>query len=105
MRSLDFWRGVDRALSYLSIVISTQPEFLGGTGNEYRLFVMKPSKAFLRNSSGKWTQSSRDGQLMFTREVPYRGVVVLMGDTQELLGVSGFDEGEQAIALLETLVR
>jgi hypothetical protein len=66
---------------------------------------MKPSKAFLRNGSGKWTQSSRDKQLMFTREVPYRGVVVLMGDTQQLIGVSGFEEGEQAIALLETLVR
>ena len=74
-------------------------------GNEYRLFVMKPSKAFLRNDSGKWTQSSRDGQLMFTREVPYRGVVVMLGDTQQLIGVSGFDEGEQATALLETLVR
>jgi len=42
---------------------------------------------------------------MFTREVPYRGVVVLMGDTQQLIGVSGFEEGEQATALLETLVR
>lgn len=74
-------------------------------GHEYRLFVMKPSKAFLRNDSGKWTQSSREGQLMFTREVPYRGVVVMLGDTQQLIGVSGFDEGEQATALLETLVR
>jgi hypothetical protein len=74
-------------------------------GDEYRLFVMKPSKAFLSNGSGKWMQSSRGEQLMYTREIPYRGVVVLLGDTRQLIGVSGFDDGEEATALLETLVR
>ena len=74
-------------------------------GNEYRLFVMKPNAAFLRNERGKWTQTEHDGRAVFTREVPYRGVVVLMGDQERLLGVSGVEEIELATGLLISLLR
>lgn len=73
-------------------------------GHGYRLFVMKPGAAFLGNESGKWARSERDGRLMFTREIPYRGVVVLMGSPERLIGVSGFEEVEPATALLATLL-
>jgi len=74
-------------------------------GHGYRLFVMKPNAAFLRNESGKWTQSKHDGRLVFTREIPYRGVVVLMGEGERLIGVSGVDGIEAAIVLLAALLR
>lgn len=73
-------------------------------GNEYGLFVMKPTDAFLRNESGKWTSSAPGKPLTFTREIPYRGVVVLMGDSEQLIGVSGCKDVEQAAALLKKLV-
>ena len=69
-------------------------------GAAYRLFVMKPNAAFLRNDSGKWAQSEHDGRLMFTRQIPYSGVVVLLGDEERLIGVSGVDEIEAAIEVL-----
>jgi hypothetical protein len=70
---------------------------------EYRLFVMKPNPAFLRNESGKWTTSEREGQTLFSRQVPYSGVVVLLGDDESLLGVSGLDKVEPAVELLTSL--
>jgi hypothetical protein len=75
-----------------------------GGGQEYRLFVMKPSAAFLRNENGKWDQSELDGRMVFSRAVPYQGVVVLLGDKEQLLGVSGFEENEPATKLLTSLV-
>ena len=74
-------------------------------GNGYRLFVMKPSAAFLRNESGKWEKSQRDGRMMFMRDIPYRGVVVLMGDQERLIGVSGLEGIEPAMELLTVLLR
>jgi len=74
-------------------------------GDEYRLFVMKPNAAFLRNDGGKWARSKQDDRLLFSRSVPYRGVVVLLGDEERLLGVSGLEEIEQATALLTTLLQ
>lgn len=74
-------------------------------GNGYRLFVMKPNAAFLRNESGKWEKSQRDGRMMFTREIPYRGAVVLMGDEKQLIGVSGLEGVESATELLTVLLR
>lgn len=74
-------------------------------GKEYRLFVMKPGKSFLSNEGGKWAQSEVDGRLLFTRTIPYRGVVVLMGDQERLTGVAGFEEIEPATALLASLMQ
>ena len=79
-------------------------DYKDADGNEYGLFVMKPTDAFLRNESGKWTSSAPGEPLMFTREIPYRGVVVLMGDSEQLIGVSGLQGVEQAAALLKTLI-
>jgi hypothetical protein len=73
-------------------------------GKTYRLFVMTPPAAFLRNGRGKWSQSEQDGRLTFSREVPYRGVVVLMGDREQLVGVSGLETVAQATAVLEPLL-
>ena len=66
---------------------------------------MKPGAAFLRNDGGKWARSEQDGRLLFSRSIPYRGVVVLLGDEESLLGVSGLEEVEQATALLTTLLQ
>jgi len=74
-------------------------------GNEYRLFVMKPSAAFLNNERGKWVQTEHDGRLVFTREIPYRGIVVLMGDQERLLGVSGVENLDAATELLTSLLQ
>ena len=71
--------------------------------NLYALFVMNPTAAFLRNESGKWKQSNRGDQQVFTREIPYRGVVVLMGTEKQLTGVSGISDSERATVLLESL--
>jgi hypothetical protein len=72
-------------------------------GDEYRLFVMKPSAAFLRNEGGKWTQSEQEGQMLFSRTVPYSGVVVLLGDEERLVGVSGLEKVKSATELLVSL--
>ncbi len=80
-------------------------DYKDADGNEYELFVMKPTDAFLRNETGKWTSSAPGEPLTFTRQIPYRGVVVLMGDSEQLIGVSGFKEVEQAAALLKTLIQ
>ena len=72
-------------------------------GDEYRLFVMKPGAAFLRNEDGKWTQSEQDGQMLFSRKVPYSGVVVLLGDEERLVGVSGLEKVKSATELLVSL--
>jgi hypothetical protein len=74
-------------------------------GDEYRLFVMKPRASFLRNESGKWAQSEHGGKLLFSRKVPYSGVVVLLGDEERLIGVSGMDKIEPATELLASLLQ
>lgn len=79
-------------------------DYADGTGREYSLFVMKPGTAFLRNESGKWTRAEADGRLTFHRKVPYRGVVALMGDQEQLLGVAGLENLAQATAVLEPLL-
>lgn len=71
--------------------------------SEYRLFVMKPSAAFLRNETGKWTQDELEGKSLYSRQVPYSGVVVLLGDEEQLLGVSGLDKVESATELLTSM--
>jgi len=72
-------------------------------GGEYRLFVMKPSASFLRNENGRWTKSEHKGRTLYSRQVPYSGVVVLLGDEEQLLGVSGLDQVEPAADLLMSL--
>ncbi len=73
-------------------------------GVEYKLFVMKPSKTFLKNSNRKWTLEDRpEGGLLLWRKIPYTGVVVLLGDQEQLLGVAGFEDRESAVNLLESL--
>lgn len=71
---------------------------------EYRLFVMAPSKTFLKGIDKKWTRSEgKPDSLLLWREIPYEGVVVLMGDEKQLLGVAGFEDFKTASALLESL--
>ena len=65
--------------------------------------VMKPSAAFLRNETGKWTQDEHEGKSLYSRQVPYSGVVVLLGDEEQLLVVSGFDKVESATELLTSM--
>ena len=72
-------------------------------GEVYRLFVMKPSRSFLRNEGGKWTQSEHEGRLMYTRSIPYRGVVVLLGDEERMTGVSGFGTVAVATEVLDRI--
>lgn len=78
-------------------------DYKGAADQEYRLFVMKPSAAFLRNDNGKWNQSEQDGQMLFSREVPYSGVVVLRGGEERLIGVSGLEDVKSATKLLTSL--
>lgn len=80
-------------------------DYAGEGGAEYRLFVMTPSAAFLRNDSGKWDCTEVDGKSRFARSIPYRGVVVLLGDQQRLMGVSGPEEVEAATVLLLPLMK
>jgi len=80
-------------------------DYKDASDQEYCLFVMKPGAAFLRNDDGKWTQSEQDGRLLFTRTIPYRGVVVLMGDEERLIGVSGLEGIEPATELLSSLMQ
>ena len=80
-------------------------DYKTGEVQEYRVFVMKPGATFLRNEAGKWTQSEQDGRMLFTRKVPYRGVVVLVGDQKEMIGVSGFESVVRATELLESLLK
>lgn len=71
-------------------------EYEGG----HQFFVMRPSSAFLRNERGKWTVTENGPHLTFVREIPYRGLVVLMGDKEQLVGVSGVKTMEEATDLL-----
>ena len=80
-------------------------EYRSAEGKEYGLFITKPTAALLRNDASKWTESNHDEHLVYTREIPYRGLVVLMGDREQLIGVTGFSDVAQATALLETLMR
>ncbi|MCP4573681.1 MAG: hypothetical protein GY838_15085 [bacterium] len=80
-------------------------DYRGEDGAEYRLFVMTPSAEFLGNADGKWERSEADGRLRFSRSIPYRGVVVLVGGEDRLVGVSGPTEIEAATKLLSRHVR
>ena len=72
-------------------------------GKEYRLFVMSPTATYLKNKAGRWNREEHDGVLCFHRQIPYSGAVVLMGDSDRMLGVSGFEDVGQATEFLKTL--
>jgi uncharacterized protein DUF6599 len=78
-------------------------------GREYRLFVMSPSRSFLDNAAGRWTKNAdpagAEAELLFSRQIPYSGSVVLLGDETQLRGVSGLPDVAQAVELLNTLSR
>ena len=74
-------------------------------GEAYRLFVMEPGSSFLRNAGDKWTRSEHDGRLMFSRSIPYRGVVVLVGDEERMIGVCGFETVATATEALARITR
>ncbi len=40
---------------------------------------------------------------MYSREIPYTGTVVLLGDDEQLLGAVGLDDGDQALSLLKKM--
>jgi len=67
----------------------------------YRLFTMRPSSRLLNNQTGHWvTETLDDSRLLMHREIPYSGVVVLLGDTEQMVGVSGFADRDQAVTVL-----
>jgi Family of unknown function (DUF6599) len=73
-------------------------------GTDYQLFVMKPGQSFIKGVDRKWTSEDRpDGELLIWRKVPYSGVVVMLGDKEQLLGVAGMENYEAAVDLLESL--
>jgi len=73
-------------------------------GVGFQLFVMPPSKGLLANKRGKWTVADgRNGDKVYRREIPYTGAVVLVGDDDELLGVAGLKDGDQALSLLNSM--
>jgi hypothetical protein len=70
-------------------------------GTEYRRFVMKPSRRLLADDGGRWARSALgDGRELWSREVPYSGVVVLVGDTEQMVGIAGLADLELATSLL-----
>ncbi len=73
-------------------------------GAAFRVFVMTPSRSFLKGIDRNWTRAEcESGRLLLWREVPYDGVVVLSGDESRLLGVAGLEDFETAAARLESL--
>jgi hypothetical protein len=73
-------------------------------GQTCTLFVMTPSPSLKRNERGKWkTDEGPDGKMIYWRQIPYKGPVVLMGDDEQLLGVSGVEDVGAARKLLESL--
>ncbi len=76
-------------------------------GTEYRLFVMTPRASFLSNQEGRWTRQDHavdQGKgFIYSRQIPYSGVVVLLGNEDQLMGVSGLEDVEKATELLESL--
>jgi hypothetical protein len=73
-------------------------------GQTFQLFVMAPSKGLLANKRGKWAVTDgEDGEKVYRREVPYTGTVVLAGVGAQLLGVAGLEDGDQALALLQSM--
>jgi len=80
-------------------------QYQDAEGEDYGLFVMKPSSTFLKNEAGKWATFAHGEHQVFSREIPYRGMIVLMGNREQLIGVSGFNEIERATVLLENLMR
>ena len=70
-------------------------------GTTFSLFVLEPRRALLENISGRWTRTELpDGRFRLWREIPYAGVVVLEGNEQYMIGISGVDDVERALALL-----
>ena len=74
-------------------------------GEVYRLFVMEQSNRFLRTADDKWTRSEHEGQLLFTRSIPYRGVVVLLGDEERMIGACGFETVAAATEILDRMTQ
>ena len=73
-------------------------------GVGFQLFVMKPSKGLQGNKRGKWAVADgQNGDKVYRREIPYTGTVVLVGDDEQLLGVAGLENGDQALALLASM--
>lgn len=73
-------------------------------GVDFQLFVMSPSKGLLANKRGKWTVTDgKNGDMVYRREIPYTGAVVLMGDDEQLLGVAGIEDADQAHSLLNSM--
>ncbi len=71
---------------------------------EYQLFVMQPRKSFLNDIGNKWTAEEHShGKLLIWREIPYSGIVVMLGDDSQLTGVAGLNGYDEAVALLESL--
>ena len=80
-------------------------DYKDAEGEVYRLFLMEPSSRFLRDAGDKWTRSEHEDQLMLTRSIPYRGVVVLLGDEERMIGVSGFATVAAATEVLDRISR
>jgi len=70
------------------------------TSARYRLFAFVPPARFFETLSRSWHQHERDGELVVWREVPYGGVVVLIGDASRLDGVADLADLDSALAVL-----
>lgn len=69
-------------------------------GTEFQRFALRPGAGLLSNRSGRWTVQDHGGQQLWSREIPYSGVVVLLGDAEQMQGVAGIADLDQAIALV-----
>lgn len=80
-------------------------DYVTNDGLKFGLFAMSPTRSFLRKVEEKWTaEDHKDGTRFLYREIPYSGVVVLLGDAQQVLGINGLSDLDQAKTLLESIV-
>ncbi|MBD3221646.1 hypothetical protein GF314_10425 [bacterium] len=69
-------------------------------GTEYRLFTLRPGRALLSDTA-RWNRQERpDGRQLIWREIPYSGVVALLGDEDSMLGVADLADLDRAVEIL-----
>lgn len=77
-------------------------EYSTPEGLEYQLFRMPARPAFLAGLSDRWTEKEHGGRRLLTRQIPYRGEVLLLVDGENLVGISGIADRETALRLLKS---
>ncbi len=70
---------------------------------EYQVFLLWPDERFFAGLGPRWqVEQAAAGRLLW-REVPYRGLVVMLEDAATLIGVAGLDDLDAARQLLASL--